>query len=338
MFDKMSVRIGCRSRVIFLLSAFAVCLLLSFRVIPDIEADNDTGRYVQEFENVCENIETEISRSSISWRSFNLISSSVCFADSKALFLLLASAALPLSFLIFSSWKRGNLLLGIGFLLSTFSFELMTNALRQGFSLFFLVGAFSNANKFWKSAFAFAAVLLHDSSWIFAPLLIIFMLMKINCNEAYRERLRFHTILGLSVVFFLGCILFLLQYAAGFLDFWSVFSEKYAEPQNVYFSIFMIMPIFWNYLIRSFEFNLPADNFERITFVYILLLLISILTFMPFIAYRFILSAIVIQTYIIMQKSRISSMGSILISAGFIVHMLVFLVVGSNVRNVLFGL
>ena len=98
------------------------------------------------------------------------------------------------------------------------------------------------------------------------------------------------------------------------------------------------MPIFWNYLIRSFEFNSTVNNFEKITFFYILLLLISILTFMPFIAYRFILSAIVIQTYIIMQQSKISLMGSILIAAGFIVHMLVFLAVGSNVRNVLFGL
>lgn len=338
MFDKMIVRTGCRSRIIFLLSAFAVCLLLSFRVIPDIEADNDTGRYVLEFENVCENIETEISRNSISWQSFNLISSSVCFADSKALFLLLTSAALPLSFLIFSSWKRGNLLLGIGFLLSTFSFELMTNALRQGLSLFFLIGAFSNFNKYWKLAFAFAAVLLHDSSWIFAPLLIIFMLMEINFSEAYRKKLKFYIILCLIAVFFLGYIIFFFQYPAGFLDFWSVFSEKYAEPQNIYFSIFMIMPIFWNYLIRSFEFNSTVNNFEKITFVYILLLLISILTFMPFITYRFILSAIVIQTYIIMQQSKISLMGSILIAAGFIVHMLVFLAVGSNVRNVLFGL
>ncbi len=92
----------------------------------------------------------------------------------RAFFLFCTAMAVPVALLIFGNWNReGALLLAGGLLISTIGFEFMTNALRQGVSLAFLLGAFHFEKRLAKFSAIAAALLLHDSSWFFAPLVIL---------------------------------------------------------------------------------------------------------------------------------------------------------------------
>jgi len=339
-------------RVAFAGAAILVTLGLSFRPIPSATASNDTGRYVGNQLQAC-----ALPISGTSWvthdssvvlnpsliadpsesfslRAFDWIMRPACLGNEPRLFLFCASLALPISFLLFADWKReGTLLVACGLLISTIGFEFMTNALRQGVGLAFLLAGFAFEKRLLKISAIAVAMLLHDSNWFFAPLAL---LIAYKSGTLSKRRLLLWSIPMLALVGYL----FTLSFFSTFDEIYGAlmtYAEAYAEKPSVSFLIFMIFPLFLIFLFRYLDRQAKPSKEEQIAFLYSTALLILSLLFFPYITYRFAMAAIAIQIFMAAKSPNLSVRSGIAIAGGLVVNFMIYAIFSKSVISLFYG-
>lgn len=322
----------------FLFVALLICVLIAFRPIPSLFADNDTGRYIDTFHEVCNQPVSFDWHSRITWETFNLLSRPVCLVENDVIYMFLFALPVPLALLIFGTWSRRSLLIASAFCLSFTSFELMTNALRQSVSLFFLLGAFAlRGRSGLQFLFCLCAMLLHDSSVVFIPLLLA-------VNYLYGHSISFRSLflyLVLSVVLisvaFYGLNIVYLGGSGALIDLYKIFQGKYEDEQSIWFQIFVAMPAVWVFFMRWFFSKKDISLEEKLAITYAGVILTTTALFFSYITYRFAMTAVTIQIFMAMRNTKVKSRAPVWISSGLIVHMIIYAVFSRNVFKVLFG-
>lgn len=325
-------------RLLFLMIAVAVCSLLSLRPIPDVTADNDTGRYIETFHEVCNMPVSFDWTNRVTLETYNLFVKPTCMVESNFSYMFLFAMPVPFALFIFGAWGRGSLLIACSFLLSFTCFEFMTNALRQSASVFFLLGAFAYIGRPKLQIFyGVIALLLHDSSVAFIPLL--FLLNYVSSND-----IRLRTVLGyllLSVgVFGVALVSLNTVYLGGegdLIDLYNIFQKKYEDGPTVWFQLFVVLPAFWVFAIRWLDNKASVSLDEKIVIAYSALIFAVTILFFSYITYRFAMTAVTIQLFLAMRDNKTPFRTPVWLSVGLVLHMLVYAAFSKNVALVLFG-
>jgi hypothetical protein len=321
-------------RIAFITVAFPAVLLLSLRPIPTQGSMNDTGRYVANQAEACSLPLEGDDSLSLPLKVFNLIMRPACWVPEPAVFLFIAGISLPLALVVFGRWSsEGAVLLAVSALLSTVGFEFLTNALRQGVSLAFLLGAFASTNRYVRIAALAAALLIHDSSWFFAPL--VFLLI------AKSEKVRIGTIALWGIPLAAGlAYLVILRFASTFTGVSAAFDfykGSYEDEASRAFLLFIVSPLVFIFGIRLLDRKALLSREERIAFWYSAILLGCSLVIFPMISYRFAMTAILLQLFLAMRNRNLSVESSAAISMGLVLHFSFYAFWGKNVMAVLHG-
>lgn len=339
-------------RLVFAAAAILVVLLLSVRPIPSVTAGNDTGRYVGNQLQACalpfsgtswvsHDSSVVLSPSlitdpatSFSLRAFDWIMRPTCLGNEPRFFLFCAALPLPISFLLFADWKReGTLLVAGGMLVSTVGFEFMTNALRQGMGLGFLLAGFAFKNRLLKIVAIAIAMLLHNSNWFFAPLALLFAYRSGTLST--KNLLRWSIpVLILVVYLFTVSFFSTLDQLYGALG---TYLEAYAEKPSLGFLIFMILPLFFIFLVRFLDRRAEPSKEEQTTFWYSTTLLILSVMFFPYITYRFAMEAIAIQAFMAAKASNLSVRSGVSIAGGLAATFMIYALFSKSVLPLFYG-
>lgn len=323
--------------VVFLLLAVLVCGLLTLRPIPSIYANNDTGRYVDTYHQVCRAPVSFDWSNRLTWETYNLFTIPVCLVENNTIYLFIFAIPVPLAFFMFGIWRKGSLLMACAYLFSFACFEFMTNALRQSASLFFLLAAFAYIGRTkYQLLFGVAALLLHDSSMSFIPLLLLLNYLKTN-----DIRLGAGFVYSLVAVGLVSLALFSLSsvYLGGegdLGDLYDIFQHKYEDAQSVWFQFYVALPVVWIFFSRWFNDKAAISIEERIAFGYFLVIFVTAVFMFPYIPYRLAITATTLQVLLAMRNNK-SARAPVWIFVGLILHFLVYAIFSANPTAVLFG-
>ncbi len=329
-------------RLIFAGFAILICSALSFRPIPTTSAPNDTGRYISDERDACSMAVLAERSSPLPLRVFEVLTRPVCWTGEPRLLLFFASLAVPLGLVLFAEWEtEGALLIGSAYLFSAVGFELMTNALRQGVSLGFFCGAVTLRRKILSIPLVCAAVLLHDSSWVFFPLLFI-----LDRTLIPRFRSKLVSVLFLATLFASAAYLVFTRFAAelaGAKPLLEIFTKRYQADVTTGFLLFMISPVVWVVISRFADgkairdVNAILSRDEKVTFLYSVAVMVITASFFPVIMYRFAMTALVLQLLVTMKAQNLALKSSLLMMFGLVGQFIVYACVSNNVWNVLHG-
>jgi len=339
-------------RLSFAAMAVLIALVLCFRPISSITSSNDTGRYVKNQSQACAlplaggswvtHDSTVVLNpsliadptASLSLRIFDWIMHPACLGGEPRVFLFIAALPLPLSLLVFAGWNReATVLIACGLLGSSVGFEFMTNALRQGVALAFLLAGFASEKRFIRFIAIALAILIHDSSWFFAPLVVVL---------AYRKgALTKKTLLLCSVPLL---VIVLLLISSGLFSTSSemylalmTYTEAYSEAPSVLFLLFMLCPLFFIFLIRNLERPTELSMEEPTAFWYSTSLLILSMILFPYITYRFAMEAVAIQAFMATRAPNVSVRAGITIAAGLIINFVVYAFFSKSVISLFYA-
>ena len=344
-------------RLIFATSALAVTIGLSLRPIPGEEDLNDTGRYVANQHQACAlpffgsssvTHDSSVvvhsvfgnlpaagdSTLTFSTRAWDWINRPACLAGSPRVFLFYVAMAVPIALLLFANWDHeATLLLALGFLLSTVAFDLMSNALRQGGGLFFLMAGFYFKKRLPKFIAIAAAMILHDSNWVFAPLVVLvaYSAGTISVKTVFRWAIPL-----LAAAGFLFSLRFLSRFGQLSKAFTS-YVAAYADKPSIWFLLFMIFPLFFVFLIRFLDRRAKATREEHITFWYSTAILALTIVIFPYITYRFAMTGIALQVFMASRSANISLRSATLICIGFVMHFMIYAALSRNVISLFYG-
>jgi EpsG family len=344
-------------RLIFVTCAIVLSIGLSLRPIPGLDDTNDTGRYVANQAQACslpfsgssavihdssivlrahfDNLTAAGDPSlTISARAWDWINRPACLGGSSRVFLFYVAMAVPIALLFFANWDyEATLLVALGLLLSTVGFEFMTNALRQGVALPFLLAGFYFKKRLPKFAAIAIAMVLHDSNWIFAPLaiLVAYSAGTISIKIVVRWAIPL-----LAAAGFLFSLRFLSRFGQLSTAF-TTYVETYAEQPSVLFLLYIISPLFLVFLIRCLDRQAKATREEQITFWYsTTILCLSILVF-PYITHRFAMTGIALQVFMALRSPNLSVRSGGWISAGLVAHFTIYAIFAKNVTALFYG-
>jgi hypothetical protein len=350
------------NKALFLRLIFATCSILvaaglSFRAIPSVTDSNDTGRYVANQMQACAlpafggtsvNHDSSLVIHS-SWgpliassepsatyplRAFNLLMRPACLTGEPRFFLFCTAMAFPIAILLFANWNReGTLLLAGGILLSTIGFEFMTNALRQGVGLSFLLAAIYFQRRSLKIVALVSAVLMHDSNWFFAPLAI---LLAFKAGVFTKRMILRWSIPTLAAVAYIFALRFLSRFEEP-LSAFSSYTKSYADESSVPFLLYMISPIALIFVIRCVDRKAKPSSDERITFWYSAVILALSLVFLPASTYRFAMAVIPLQVFFAMRSPNLSLRSAGSIACALFVHFMIYAYFAKSVVALFYG-
>lgn len=322
-------------RVAFLCLAFPLVVVLSLRPIPTQGSGNDTGRYIANQAEACSlPAFTADAAPSLPDRVFNLMMRPLCWAPLPAAFLFIAGISIPFALVVFGEWKhQGAFLIAVSVLLSTVGFEFATNALRQGVSLVFLLAAFASGNRYVRIAALAAALLIHDSSWFYAPLVFLLIVKS--------HKVTFRTVILWGIPLVAGlAFLVALRFASRFTGVSAAFDYyrgSYDLQVSPAFLLFIIAPLFFIFAIRWLDKRGLISREERLAFWYSAALLVASMVIFPAITYRFAMTAILIQLFFVMRSPTLSVRSATPIFLGMVAHFAFFAFWSKNVMTVLHG-
>ena len=319
----MRVRRRGSGWILFALTAAVWCLLLAFRPIPAVYAANDTGRYVQGVKDFCSSSGSEdVEDKELSYNIFYSAVYPACWFDSNKLLLLEVAAFMPLTFLLFIKWQKGTLLWAYSLIFSMAGLELMTNAMRQGLSMFLFCGAIALAkrHKFFSMILGAMSVMAHSSGLFYLPLLLWLMGVRIPRNMIKISVVSVFILLGLISVMFERQIIFFFQGSGG--DF-AFYSSIYADNLNVLFILYMTLPLFWLYGVRYLKNKKDIKIDEKMAFIYSTAILILCFFLFPAILYRFAMFAVVLQIFLVGNSEKPGRVGGGYMLGGTLVHLLI---------------
>jgi hypothetical protein len=334
----MLIRQTSSARGFFLLLLMLVCSLLAFRPLPNIFADNDTGRNIAIFHQVCNDTFLFDWSSRVTWEAYNLLTLPVCLVENDGIYLFLFALPAPLSLFVFGPWRKGSLLMACAFLFSFTCFEFMTNALRQAASLFFLLGVFAYIGRpKYQFLFGVPALLLHDSFVFFVPLLLLLTVLQSNDRRVSAGLIYSLVAVGLIGLALLSWNIVYLSGEGEFADLLEVFQTKYEYEQSIWFQLFVALPVVWIFFASWCNHKVRGALEERLAIGYFTVVFIAVFFWFPYIPYRFAMSAVALQLFLAMRNNASSFRVPALIFLGLVLHMLVYALFSSNVTFVLFG-
>jgi hypothetical protein len=330
---------------------------LSLRSIPSLDDLNDTGRYVANQVQACslpflgsssvthdsslvlhahfDNLTAAGDPSlTLSARAWDWVNRPACLGGSPRVFLFYVAMAVPTALLLFANWDHeATLLLALGFLLSTVAFDFMSNALRQGVGLVFLMAGFYFKKRLPKFIAVAAAMIIHDSNWVFAPLvvLIAYSAGTITVKTVFRWAIPL-----LAAAGFLFSLTFLSKFGQLSRAF-AAYVAEYADKPSIWFLLFMIFPLFFAFLIRFLDRRAPATREEHITFWYSTAILAVTIVIFPYITYRFAMTGIALQVFMASRSANISLRSATLICVGFVMHFMIYAAFSRNVIALFYG-
>lgn len=344
-------------RLIFATCAIALSIGLSLRPIPSLDDINDTGRYVANQVQACslpfsgssavshdssivlhsayDNLTAAGDRSlTISARAWDWINRPACLGDSPRVFLFYVAMAVPIAFLFFANWDHeATLLLALGFLLSTVEFDFMSNALRQGVGLVFLMAGFHFEKRLTRFVAVAAALILHDSNWLFAPLIILvaYSAGTISFKMVFRW-----AIPVLGAVGFLFSLRFLSRFGQLSTAF-TKYVETYAQKPSIWFLLYMVSPLVFVFLIRFLDRPTNATREEHLAFWYSMVILTLSIIIFPYITYRFAMTGIALQVFMASRSPKLSLRSGTLICVGLVMHFTIYAAFSRNVIALFYG-
>ncbi|MFZ6848623.1 EpsG family protein [Undibacterium sp. RuRC25W] len=312
-------------RLIFGILAVIVCLILSFRPIPSLYSDNDTGRYVDSLHLYCAGVEdARFHGKEASFEFFYAVTSPACLVQSDGLFLLEVAFFSPLIFLLFVKWKEDTFLWACSILFSMVGIELMINAMRQGLSMLLLFGAIYalKKNRLLAASLGIMSAVAHSSVLFYTP----FLLWLAGARVSKKTMRVIVGGIAASCLLFSSYIVNFLQ-LTGDLDF---FTQIYSDESSVAFILYITLPLIWVYGIRFFfERELISDG-EKIGLIYSAILLVICLFLFPAIYYRFAILSVVLQIFLINQSEKSSVKVAKYAFLGMFIHLLVMIFFSKN--------
>ena len=324
-------------RLLFLGIAFLFCVLLSVRPIPDVSDSNDTVRYVDYLHQYCSgNFSLGKENKELSYQLFYAINYPACLAESDGLFLFEVAAFLPLMFLLFSKWRSGTLLWACGLLFSVYGLELMTNAMRQSFSMLIFFGALSLIDKYRNKAILLGllAVLLHTSALAFYPFLL--WMTGVQLKRKTIKVVGFIVVL-VSIISFIYFKVAILEFFIKTDELLTFYSLIYANELKASFLLFMVFPLYFIYGLRWFFEKKNISLIENRAFIYsTMLMMISFIIF-PLITYRFAIFAVVMQIFLVTISERKSLKVGWFALLGLIVHLIVMVSISNHFEVLIYG-
>lgn len=339
-------------RLWFAGTALLIALALCFRPIPSITASNDTGRYVKNQLQACAlplaggswvtHDSTVVLNpsliadptTSLSLRIFDAIMRPACLGDEPRVFLFVAALPLPLTFLLFAGWNReATLLIASGLLGSSVGFEFMTNALRQGVALGFLLAGLASEKRIIRIAAIAIAILIHDSSWFFAPLVVVLAYRKGALTKKALLLWSFPLLAAGILLTFSG----LFSTSSELYSALMTYTEAYSETPSVLFLLFMVFPLLFIYVIRRLEPPGVLSIDEGTAFWYSIGLLIASMLLFPYITYRFAMEAVAIQAFMATRAPNVSARAGITVAAGLIINFIVYASFSKGVISLFYG-
>jgi hypothetical protein len=275
----------------------------------------------------------------LTWESYNLITLPLCIFDNDAIYLFAFAIPVPLAFFLFGDWNKNSLHIACAFLLGFACFELMTNALRQSISLFFLLGVFAFIGRpRFQVLFGIPALFLHDSTLLFVPLLFLVSYFKLNDFRVGKGfvYVLVLTILLCAAIFSLSSVY--LDSDAGVSELIDIFQTKYEDEQSIWFQLYVALPVIWIFVSQLLDGVESTSVEERVSVGYFVVVFIVTALLFPYIPYRFAISGIAIQLFFAMRNKNTSTRSAKLIFFGLFGHMLVYLFFSRNPSEVLFNL
>jgi EpsG family len=305
-------------RLLFALTALLVCVLISFRPVPSIYHENDTGRYIESLHLYCAGINDDrVVGKEVSYSFFYGATSAACLFESDSIFMFEVALFVPLIFLLFARWREGTFVWACSLLFSMFGLELMINAMRQGFAMLLLFGAIMLMERHRYLAFflGILAATAHSSVLYYTPFL--FWLAGVRFSKRIM-RLVGGSALILALIFINPIINFV---QSG--DDFEFFTEIYADKSNTYFILFISLPLFWIYGVRYFFEKEYISEPEKSGVLYSFVLMLICSIFFPAVIYRFAIFAVVMQIFLIVRSEKSSVKVGGYVFIGMFLHFLV---------------
>lgn len=323
-------------RLAFLIISVIVLLPFSFRYYSE-NLLNDTGRYVSHFNNECSYAYLDSifdpDKLNISWTLFDALTQPLCAPGNEVLFIFVIATFVPLALLLFGRWESSGILWALAIFLSVYSYELATNAIRQGLSIFFLLWAFYLGKHENIRAMIFVwllATLFHTASFPYGPLVLALALS----NSTF-SRIQSIIILLVGTGVMLGGYLYYLDQSDFGLSYFEFKQLSYEDEQSLTFILFITLPIVVVFAARAILSHQIFLN-EMLVATYSILLIIIISITFPYISYRFAITSFVLQCFISMwgEKSDNRQAGVVLILNIFMLA--IYILNAGSVREVWF--
>lgn len=306
------------------------CGLLSFRPLPATADLNDSGRYAASFFSMCK-ADTLFDGKDISYKIFNFAFSSICFLHSPQLYLFLTSILTSLVFLSLSSVGEGKLFVILAAFFNACQFEMMTNALRQSFSLAFMFVAIYlilHGKKKSGLLLGIITVIMHSSNAPYLPFLI-FM-----CFRDYLVNISKKSILIIFSVIIL--LVFLLAVITDAFVYLNYLQAIYVDQLGPAFLVFMLLPTYGLFFIRYYLSKENISQLEKEHFIYSSLLYIICYFLFPAIVYRLPMTLIPLQLYYMTNAKRVKVNEGFFIFLFMLLHLLTYLFLSSRVVDAVF--
>ena len=114
-------------------------------------------------------------------------------------------------------------------------------------------------------------------------------------------------------------------------------AETYAEKPTVFFLFFMISPMLLIFLFRLLDDRAKATRQEWIVFCYCAAILVLSIAIIPYITYRFAMTAAALQVFMAMKSPNISVRSAGLIACGLIAHFMAYALLSKSVISLFYG-
>lgn len=292
-------------KYIFAILSIAISVIVAMRPIPSVTEPNDTGRYLMHYNKVCQVGIRALSAESPFEKIYYGILVPLCPIMGQRGFMFL-SALLPLiALLLFISWRPGTFIYALALPLSVPYFELATNALRQGASIFFLLGAMRFAfDRRICIAFGFylSSCLIHVSNLIYLPI-IIWLAYRNNYVSGY----------GIFILLFIALTgVYLLKIDLQIIQIYtSSLRRIYSSEHSGFFDLFVAAPFVTIYLAQRALGKAAAlrRNPQDDLFIYHILIATLVVLLAPYIFYRFAMVFFITQLFVAVEGPRGRFMG-----------------------------
>ncbi|MBC3868949.1 EpsG family protein [Undibacterium oligocarboniphilum] len=323
--------------LLFLILATSFASLLASRPIPSIDNPSDTGRYVHYLHQYCNDyIDEQNEDKELSFKLFYSFSIGACGTQLDWLFLFQVAMLLPLFFLLFSKWRNGTFLWACAIMFSMFGLELMTNAMRQCFGTLLFFGAIANLrkNKFFAFVFAALAVVAHNSTLTYSPLLL--WLLNFNFPKKALK-------LVILLIFLIGGFFYELFYNE-MIDFINVamdvskfYGTIYVNELSLSFILYITLPLYWIYVVRYFRDKEYITNEENKSIIFSSILLFLCYLFFPAITYRYAIFAVVLQLFLVTRSERQGVISACYVLIPLLAHLFFMFFMSNNYQVLIYG-
>lgn len=307
-------------KLLFVLIAIIYAFILSTRYIPDISSKNDTGRYVENITNYPNKYDN--GNYKLNEKIYYSIVTSFFDRETIRLYFYITSIAISLVIILVIKWSQLDFFIALAVIFSVYFVDLSTNALRECLALSLFLVTINSSNKMVKLISFLFAISIHYFILLYLPFLLLYY--------AYSNKKLYKYIIfaWLLILLILSFFYFRMHNVIIF------FRTIYAKGNSVLFNIFMILPIVIIFLFTlHYKNRKDKSNSTALFFgLYLIILLLLSIIFIPYITYRLTLSGYIILMCMLLGSGYSFKMKLVfpLISMS---HLLAYIILSSNIHG-----